>query len=133
MKITGILVDLLVEVAPEVYSEYVVFDRGRKVLYVVVIKALYGMLNASLLWYEKFRKDLESIGFVFNNYDPCVANRMKNGKQNTIRFHVDDVMSSHVDPRVNDKLYEWFNKKYGSLGKVTVTRGKIHQFMSILE
>ena len=38
------------------------------------------------LWYERFRKDLESIGFNFNVYDSCVANRIVNEKQHTISF-----------------------------------------------
>ena len=31
MKITGVLVDLLVQIAPETYGPYVVFENGRKV------------------------------------------------------------------------------------------------------
>ena len=54
MKITGVLVDYLVEIAPEVYGKYVVFQNGKKVLYVQVLKALYGMLIALMLWYKNF-------------------------------------------------------------------------------
>ena len=60
------------------------------------------MLKASLLCYMKYKKDIEGIGFKFNDYDLCIANRMVNGKQHTVRFHVDDLLSSHVDPKVND-------------------------------
>ena len=69
---------MLVELNPQVYSSFVMRENNRKVIYVVVLRALYGMLVASLLWYEKFRKDLESIGFKFNVHDPCVANRIVN-------------------------------------------------------
>ena len=65
-------------------------------------KALYGMLQSSLLYYKKFRKDLEGIGFVVNPYDPCVANRIINGSQHTVTWHVDDLKSSHKNPRIND-------------------------------
>ena len=44
MKIRGPLVDMLVELAPEVYAEYVTFEGKSKVLYVHVLKAIYGML-----------------------------------------------------------------------------------------
>eukprot|EP00980_Cylindrotheca_fusiformis_P007564 scaffold1573_cov71-Cylindrotheca_fusiformis.AAC.2 len=105
MKITGVLVDLLVELDPQTYKNFVVFENGKKVVYAAVLKAIYGMLQAALLWYQKFRKDLEGIGFVFNDYDPCIAaNRMKVGKQHTIRFHVDNIMASHVNSKVNDKF-----------------------------
>ena len=82
------------------------------------------MLVASLLWYKKFRSDLEKDGFKFNPYDPCVANRMKYGKQHTIRFHVDDIMSSHKNKKVNDEFHEWLNKMYGKYGEVKVYHGK---------
>jgi hypothetical protein len=49
MKITGVLVDLLVQMCPEVYGQYVVYEDGKKVLYVQVLRALYGMLVAALL------------------------------------------------------------------------------------
>ena len=87
-----------------------------------VLRALYGMLQASLLWYKKFRKDLEGIGFVFNSYDPCVANKTIDGHQHTIRFHVDDLMASHIDKAVNDKFEKWLEEKYGKLEKVQDTR-----------
>ena len=61
MKITGVLVDMMIDMAAEVYSDYVVYEKGRKVLYVVVLKAIYGMLQAALLWYKKFQKDLERL------------------------------------------------------------------------
>ena len=73
------------------------------------------MLTASLLWYLKFKKDLENIGFKFNDYNPCIANRMVNGSQHTVRFHVDDLFSSHVDPKVNDRFAEWLRKCMGNI------------------
>ena len=75
MKITGILVDLLVKLAPNVYGPFVVFENGKKVIYLQVLRALYGMLVAALLWYKTLKRDLEEIGFKFNPYDPCVCNR----------------------------------------------------------
>ena len=36
MNITGVLMGLLVEMAPEVYGPYVLFENGRKVSYVQV-------------------------------------------------------------------------------------------------
>jgi hypothetical protein len=132
MKITGVLVDLLVEMAPEVYKPFVTFEGNKKVVYVQVLRALYGMLVAALLWYKKFRCDLEQQEFVFNPYDPCVANKMINSKQHTVRFHVDDLMSSHVDSKVNDKFEVWLNKMYGAHGKVKTTRGKIHDYLGMV-
>jgi len=131
MKVTGMLVDLLVKVAPDVYGPFVVFENGRKVLYLQVLRALYGMLQAALIWYKKFRSDLESIGYVFNPHDPCIANKMIDGKQHTIRFHVDDIMASHVSSLINDKFADWFNSMYGHCGKVKQTRVHFHHYFAM--
>ena len=53
MKIHGILVTMLVKLDPTLYGPYIVFEKGEKVLYVRVLKAIYGMLQAALLWYQK--------------------------------------------------------------------------------
>ena len=131
MKITGVLVDMLVQLSPDTYGPYVVYEKGRKVLYVQVLRAIYGMLQASLLWYNKFRGDLEAEDFEFNPYDPCVANKNTQGSQHTVRFHVDDLMSSHMNPKVNSKFLKWLNSKYGSHGDVKATRGKKHDFLGM--
>ena len=36
----------------------------------------------------------------FNLNDACVANRIVKKKQQTVRSHVDDLMSSHINPKV---------------------------------
>jgi hypothetical protein len=50
MKITGVLVDMLVELNPELYGPCVIYEKNRQVLYVQVIRAIYRMLEAALLW-----------------------------------------------------------------------------------
>ena len=131
MKIVGSLVGILVNMHPECYEEYVVYEKGKPVLYVEVLRALYGMLESALLWYNKFRKDLEAEGFEFNAYDPCVANKTINRSQMTIRFHVDDLMSSHRDKSVNDDFLRFLNKKYGKHVEVKATRGKRHDYLGM--
>jgi len=59
MKLRGILVDILEEIAPEVYSKFVTYQNEKKVLYVSMLKPLYGMLKASLLYYLQFTSDIE--------------------------------------------------------------------------
>jgi len=98
MEIRGVLVDMLVGMSPETYKDYVVYENGKTMLYVQLMKALYGMMKASVLYYKKIRNDIEDIGYKINPYDICVANKMVNEKQHTITWHVDDVKSSHVDP-----------------------------------
>jgi hypothetical protein len=106
-------------------------EDGKRTLYLEVLRALYGMLIAALLWYQTFKKDLEEIGFKFNSYDPCIANRWIERKQQTVRFHVDDLMSSHVNPVLNTRFLAWLNEKYGRLGVVKAVRGHVHDYLGM--
>ena len=132
MKVQGDVVEFLLKIAPQTYAGYVVYERSKKTLYLVVLSAIYGMLEASMLFYKKLRGDLEAIGFAFNPYEPCVCNRSIRGSQHTVRFHVDDLLSSHVDGIVNDKFAKWLNKMYGKHGKkVKVVKGNHHQYLGM--
>ena len=59
-------------------------------------------------------------------------NWVKAGSQHTVRFHVDDCLLSHINPRVNDKFLEWLNKHYSKYGAVTAVRGKIHDYLAMV-
>lgn len=64
-------------------------------------------------------------------YDSCVANRNVDGSQHTITWHVDDVKSSHVNPRVNDEFALWCENNYGSgQGHVKIVRGNQHDYLA---
>jgi hypothetical protein len=137
IKIRGVLVDILVEIAPDVYGPYVSKDKkGVKQLLVQCQNALYGTMVASLLYYRKFAKSLTQVGFVINPYDPCVANKMMEGKQMTICWHVDDLKASHVKPRVMNKMIKYLRQEYESIfedgsGAMVVSRGKIHKYLGM--
>ena len=131
MRIRGTIVDILCNMDPS-YREYVVYERGEKVIYTHILRAIYGLLVSALLFYKKFRASIEKVGFKVNPYDACVANKIVHGKQLTIRWHVDDVLSSHVDPKVNDSFAEWLNQEYGQLTPVTATRGKVHDYLGMI-
>ena len=92
------------------------------------------MLQSSLLYYKKFRKDIESIGFEVNPYNPCVANRIVKGKQHTVSWHVDDLKASHQDSTVKDKFEKWLDKTYASneIEKLKVVRGKRHDYLTMV-
>ena len=51
MKIKGELVNLLLEISPETYADFVIYEGKSKVLYVKMMKALYGMIKASVLYF----------------------------------------------------------------------------------
>ena len=86
---------------------------------------------AALLWYNQLKSDLISIGFKFNPYDPCVANRNVGGKQQTACFHVDDLKSSTLETPIHDEFAQWLEQKYGSVSPVKVHRGKVHEYLGM--
>ena len=71
------------------------------------LNALYGIMKAALLFYLKLFKNLKSIGFELNPYDPCVANKIFDGAQLTVVWHVDDLKLNHVDAGVVTRMSVW--------------------------
>ena len=113
MKINSHLVDLLTKLDPRAHKGCIVYEDGKQVLYLVVQRAIYGMLQSSLLYYKKFHGNLESQGFKFNLCDPCVANKKIDGEFHTALFHVDDLKASHKEKKVVDEFAEWLEVTCG--------------------
>ena len=57
VKLVGDKVDIISKLNP-IYKEYVIIENRKKVLYLQLIKALYGCIKSALLWYECFTKCL---------------------------------------------------------------------------
>ena len=75
--------------------------------------ALYGTLQAALLFWKLLSTTLTEWGFKINDYDQCVANKTNNDKQCTIIWHVDDLKISHVDKNVVEDILKLLNEKFG--------------------
>jgi hypothetical protein len=127
----------MVKVAPEVYRKYVfVNKKGETVLYVKLLNALYGILKAALLFYKKLTKDLFGIGFKLNLYDTCVANKIVNGKQMTLCWHVNCMKISHYQTQKVDDFVKWLRMMYEHLfpdgfGGMKICRGKVHEHIGM--
>jgi hypothetical protein len=116
ITIRGFLVDILVEIAPDIYGRYLTTDqKGVKQLIVQCQNAIYGTMMAGLMHYRKFCKSFLSVGFIFNPYDPCVASKQIGGKQMTICFHVDNCKLSHVSTKANMRMVKWLRQEYKSI------------------
>ena len=63
-------------------------------------------MEASLMFNQKLLKDLNTKGFVvkpydpYDPYDPYVGNKVIDGEQFSIVWHVDDLKLTHNDPKV---------------------------------
>jgi hypothetical protein len=52
VRLTGKMVDLLLEIDRELYKPYLVWERGELTMYVELLKALYGTMGAARLFWE---------------------------------------------------------------------------------
>ena len=71
---------------------------------------------------------LMGMGFMLNDYDLRLANKIINGKQSTIVWHVEDNKISQEDLDVVSKI---IGKLEGHLGKLMVTHGKEHNYLGM--
>ena len=133
MHMRGTLAELLVKVAPKIYTKYITINaKGETVLYIHLLNALYGIIKAALLFYQQFVKYLKSIGFELNPYDPCVANKHIRGTQLTIVWHVDNLKVSQRKVSVLNKIIQWLKSTYERLfedgsGAMSVSCIKVHE------
>jgi hypothetical protein len=81
---------------------------------------------------KKLVTDLRSIGYVLNPYDPCVANKMINGQQMTICWHVDDLFLGHKDHKVVSDTISWLQNQYETPDKpLKATRSPTHDYLGM--
>jgi Reverse transcriptase (RNA-dependent DNA polymerase) len=132
VRFTGTMVDLLIKIDAEMYEPYVTYEGKEKVMYVELLKALYGTMRAARLFWEKLRAKLLEEGYVPNPYDYCVVNKMINGKQCTIGWHVDDLKISHVDSKVVDQVIDMLDIEYGKETPMNKSRGKVHDYLGMI-
>ena len=97
VKLEGKIAKLLAEIDPKAFDKFIHMENGKKVMYLKLRKALYGTLQAALLFWQTLSEKLLKWGFEVNPYDWCVANKMIDGKQSTALWHVDDIKISHMD------------------------------------
>ncbi len=76
--------------------------------------------------------DIRSIGFELNPYDPCVSNKMVDGHQLTICWHVDDLFIGHKNPQTVTNILHWLQQRYEIPDKpLKATRGAHHDYLGM--
>ena len=86
------------------------------------------MLCSALLFYCKLWDNLVNEYFEMNPFDPCVANKIINGKQMTVCFHVDDLLMLHHEEEV---IREFARYLEGIYGKLEVTIGDELEYLGM--
>jgi hypothetical protein len=131
MKLEGKMAELLVKLDAKLYRKYVQTHNGKEVLYLELKKALYGTLKAALLFWKKLSAQLKEWGFEINPYDWCVANKMMNGKQCTLLWHVDDLKISHVDPNAVTEVIQLLEEEFGKEAPLTKMCGEVQHYLGM--
>ena len=132
LRIQGSMARLLEMMYPETYGKCIITTkRGKKILFAKANKAIYGTLRAALLFWESLKSQLEEWGFEQNPYDPCTMNKMVNGKQLTIVWHVDDLKISHVEKEVVEDVLNRLNAQFGKTSPLSTTRGSVHDYLGM--
>ena len=124
MKLRGDFVDIMCQVNPY-YEQHVRYENGEKVLYILVIREIYGCIESALLWYNLFSTTIQGLVFEIKTYHKCVANKVLKVTQCTIAWYVDDNKLLHTNPEVISYIINEVKKSYGEL---SVVRGKKHTF-----
>ena len=124
IQLLGDDVDMMCNANPT-YKQFVTNEKGRKILFLQLKKALYGCVKSALLWYRLFRDTLQDLGFVLNLYDPCVANAQIKGSQCTIVWYIGDNKISHKDQTVVNGIIQCIEAKFGPMTKI---QGDDHEF-----
>ena len=74
----------------------------------------------------------DEIGLKKHKYDLCVMNKQMNGNQCTIIWHVVDIKIFHKDQQVVTSIIIKLDEKYGNIMPLSVSRGKIHEYLGIV-
>ena len=65
LKLRGHFVGIMCDINGE-YRQYVRYEQGKKVLYLKVLRAIYGCIESALLWYNLYTQTLKAEGYILN-------------------------------------------------------------------
>ena len=132
VRFQGEMVDKLLEIDHDLYASYVTVEKGEKVMYVELLKALYRTLWATRLFWEKLQAKLvNDWGFTPNQYDSCVVNKMVDGKQFTVAWPVDDLKVSHEKEEVLDEFIGMMQNEFGKDTPLSISHGPVEDYLGM--
>lgn len=117
------LTKLIVKRFPE-FEKYV---SKQGFLYCKLLKALYGCIQASKLWFNKLVKFLKKQGYEQSPTDPCVMRKVVNDKIYILLIYVDDILVIADKAEIN-RLKDEFTKEFTW---ITMDVGKRHSYLGM--
>ena len=67
MKLGGYFINIVCQVNTY-YKQHVIYDNGKKVLYLLVLMVIYGCIKSLFLWYNLLSTTIEGLVFEINPY-----------------------------------------------------------------
>ena len=132
VKFEGVMVDIICKIDKK-YEKCVKESKytKRKFLYGKLNRALYGTVLGAKLFYDKLSSELIKLEFETNPYDECTFNKMVNGEQLTVVFHVDDLKASHKQQAVLDEFISELKAIFGKQDELTESTGLMHEYLGM--
>jgi hypothetical protein len=91
------------QVAAEMYPKLKDYVEGDGCIYTHLLKAMYGCVQASALWYRYIRRELENMGYTACETDRCVFRKQVGDRLFLALLYVDDILAI-VDKREAERL-----------------------------
>jgi hypothetical protein len=99
----------------EMFPDLVKYVEDDDCLYTLMLKAIYGCVQASALWYALIRRTLEGGGYEVSETDRCVFQKLsKKNRIYLLLLHVDDILAS-VDREEAMALKARLEKAFGTI------------------
>jgi hypothetical protein len=101
----------ITRMAKEMYPEFNEFIWDDNCLYTILLKAMYGCVQASTLWYALIRSIIEGMNYTVSETDKCVFMKQVGDRVYLLLLYVDDILAV-VDAeevlKIKAKLEELF-------------------------
>jgi len=115
MLLEWIIAELIIKLEPILYRKHIWYNqKGKPMLYVQLIKALYGPLQAALL-----SSTLQE--WILKSIQPVHRKQRNRRKKCTIIWHVDNLK---FQKDMEEDVLRQFTTKFGQDGPLTTSRGK---------
>ncbi len=101
-------------VAIELYPELAGFVETDGCLYTLLLKALYGCVQASALWYALIKSVLIGMGYEVGPTDPCVFVKQVGSRVFILLLYVDDILAI-VDRAEAERLRATLVARFGTV------------------
>ena len=112
----------------EIDSTFQEFKNDRHEIIVKLLKALYGCVQSSRLWFQHIQSTLINLGFKPNKIDQCVMNKTVKKNQCTVVIYVDDILITCKDMSVIDEVTNELIQRYK---KVKYNDGLTHDYLGM--